>query len=31
MSAEKFRAKNYKQKKFFSANMFEEKSVSLGR
>ena len=30
MSAEKFRAKNYKLKKFFSANMIEEKSVTLG-
>ena len=31
MSAEKFRAKNYKSKKFFSANMIEDFSVTLGR
>ena len=30
MNAEKLKVKNYKLKKFFNANMFEEKSVSLG-
>jgi len=29
MSADIFKVKNYKFKKFFSANMFEEKSVTL--
>jgi hypothetical protein len=31
MSAEKFKVKSYKSKKLFSANMFEDFSVSLGR
>ena len=31
MSAEIFKVKNYKSKKFFSAKMFEEKSVTLSR
>jgi hypothetical protein len=30
MRAEKFKVKSYKSKKVFSANMFEEKSVTLG-
>jgi hypothetical protein len=31
MNEEKFKAKNYKSKKFFSANMIEDFSVTLGR
>ena len=31
MSAEIFKVKKYKSKQFFSANMFEDFSVTLGR